>query len=112
MPLWRYRVRQRLCFALSPESYEMQFTAAPLATAPSYREHGILLDASDLPQSIERLGHVERTADAEQAANFGGSPPGVVEQLKYLLIEGLIIARPRRWHWDAQSQSAGFVSRP
>ena len=73
----------------------MQLAAACLATDPSYGNHSILLDASDLPQSIESLGYVERTADAEQAANFGGCSPGVVEQLEYLLIERLITARPR-----------------
>ena len=56
---------------------------------------GILLDESDLPQSIESLGYVERTADPEQAANFGGGSPGVVEQFEYLLIERVIVARPR-----------------
>ena len=56
---------------------------------------GILLDESDLPQSIESLGYVERTADPEQAANFGGGSPGVVVQFEYLLIERVIVARPR-----------------
>jgi len=44
-------------------------------------------DASGFPQSMERLGHVERGTAAEQTTDVADSSPRIVEQLEYPLIE-------------------------